>query len=157
MTWNPGGERIYGYSAEEVIGQPFSIFYTETEKMSCVPDAVLRSAADAGRHVTEGWRVRKDGTRFWANVVMTALHDSDGTLVGFGKVVQDISDKRAAHDAVLESERNFRLLVQGVTDYAIFMLSPDGRVTSWNPGARRGTAKARSWARIFPGFTRQRM
>jgi PAS domain S-box-containing protein len=81
--------------------------------------------------------VRKDGTRFWANVVMTALHDSDGTLVGFGKVVQDISDKRAAHDAVLESERNFRLLVQGVTDYAIFMLSPDGRVTSWNPGARR--------------------
>jgi len=68
---------------------------------------------------------------------MTALRDSDGELIGFGKVVRDVSDKKAAHDAVLKSERNFRLLVQGVTDYAIFMLSPDGRVTSWNSGARR--------------------
>jgi PAS domain S-box-containing protein len=137
MTWNPGGERIHGYNADEIIGQRFSVFYTETERASGVPDAALAAAADFGRHVTEGWRVRKDGTTFWANVVMTALHDSDGRLIGFGKVVQDISDKKAAHDAVLESERSFRLLVQGVIDYAVFMLSPDGHITSWNSGARR--------------------
>ncbi|CAG9229702.1 Histidine kinase [Paraburkholderia sabiae] len=137
MTWNPGGERIKGYTADEIIGQPFSVFYTETERASGVPDAALKAAASSGRYVSEGWRVRKDGTRFWANVVMTALRDNAGQLLGFGKVVQDVSDKRAAHDAVLESERSFRLLVQGVTDYAIFMLSPDGRVSSWNAGARR--------------------
>jgi len=137
MTWNPGGERIQGYTADEVIGQPFSVFYTETERASGVPEAALKAAASSGRYVTEGWRVRKDGSRFWANVVMTALRDSTGQLLGFGKVVQDVSDKKAAHDAVLESERSFRLLVQGVTDYAIFRLSPDGRVTSWNSGARR--------------------
>jgi PAS domain S-box-containing protein len=137
MTWNPGGERIKGYKAGEIIGQRFSLFYTETEKASGAPDAALRAAAESGRYVTEGWRVRKDGTTFWANVVMTALRDSGGQLIGFGKVVQDVSDKKAAHDAVLESERSFRLLVQGVTDYAIFMLSPDGRITSWNSGARR--------------------
>jgi PAS domain S-box-containing protein len=137
VTWNPGGERIQGYTASEIIGQRFSIFYTETDKAAGAPDAALRAAADSGRYVTEGWRVRKDGTTFWANVVMTALRDRDGQLIGFGKVVQDVSDKKAAHDAVLESERNFRLLVQGVTDYAIFMLSTDGRITSWNSGARR--------------------
>jgi PAS domain S-box-containing protein len=137
MTWNPGGERIQGYQAHEIIGQRFSVFYTETDRASGVPDAELRAAASSGRHVTEGWRQRKDGTMFWANVVMTALRGSDGQLLGFGKVVQDVSDKKAAHDAVLESERSFRLLVQGVTDYAIFMLSPEGRVTSWNSGAGR--------------------
>ncbi|QYD70086.1 PAS domain S-box protein [Paraburkholderia edwinii] len=137
MTWNPGGERIQGHKADEIIGQRFSVFYTETERASGGPDAALRAAASSGRHVTEGWRLKKDGTMFWAHVVMTALRDSNSQLLGFGKVIQDVSDKKAAHDAVLESERSFRLLVQGVIDYAIFMLSPEGRVTSWNPGARR--------------------
>jgi PAS domain S-box-containing protein len=137
LTWNPGGERIQGYRAEEIIGQPFSLFYPETDRASGAPAAALRAAADSGRYVAESWRVRKDGTTFWANVVMTALRNSRGHLIGFGKVVQDISDKKAAHDAVLDSERNFRLLVQGVTDYAIFMLSPTGHITSWNAGARR--------------------
>jgi len=136
-SWNPGGERIQGYKSNEIIGQRFSLFYTETERASGVPDAALRAATSSGRYVSEGWRLRKDGTVFWANVVMTALRDGDGQLLGFGKVVQDVSDKKAAHDAVLQSERSFRLLVQGVTDYAIFMLSPDGRVSSWNSGARR--------------------
>ena len=137
LTWNPGGERIQGYQSEEIVGQPFSIFYPETERASGAPKAALRAAADSGRYVVEGWRVRKDGTTFWANVVMTALRDRQGQLIGFGKVIQDVSDKKAAHDAVLQSERSFRLLVQGVTDYAIFMLSPDGQITSWNSGARR--------------------
>ncbi|TCK32684.1 PAS domain S-box-containing protein [Paraburkholderia sp. BL8N3] len=137
LTWNPGGERIQGYQSEEIVGQPFSIFYPETERASGAPKAALRAAADSGRYVVGGWRVRKDGTTVWANVVMTALRDRQGQLIGFGKVIQDVSDKKAAHDAVLQSERSFRLLVQGVTDYAIFMLSPDGHITSWNSGARR--------------------
>ncbi|MCG7400421.1 MULTISPECIES: PAS domain S-box protein [Caballeronia] len=137
LTWNPGGERIQGYRADEIIGQPFSVFYMESERASGAPEAALKAAASSGRYVSEGWRLRKDGTRFWANVVMTALRDSAGQILGFGKVVQDVSDKKAAHDAVLQSERSFRLLVQGVIDYAIFMLSPDGRITSWNSGARR--------------------
>ncbi|WP_168789005.1 hybrid sensor histidine kinase/response regulator [Paraburkholderia aromaticivorans] len=137
LTWNPGGQRIQGYRSGEIVGQPFSVFYPEAERASGAPEVALRAAADSGRYVVEGWRVRKDGTTFWANVVMTALRDSQGQLIGFGKVVQDVSDRRAAHDAVLRSERSFRLLVQGVTDYAIFMLSPDGHITSWNSGARR--------------------
>jgi len=137
LTWNPGGERIQGYSPTEIIGKPFSIFYLPEDRAAGVPERILRAASETGRHVVEGWRVRKDGSTFWANVVMTALHDAAGTLVGFGNVVRDVSDTRAAHEAVLRSERNFRLLVNGVTDYAIFMLSPQGYVTSWNAGARR--------------------
>lgn len=137
LTWNRGGERIQGYRAEEIVGQPFALFYPPEERASGAPEAALRSAAEAGRYVQEGWRVRKDGTPFWANVAMTALRDGKGEVIGFGSVVGDVSDKKASHDAVLKSERSFRLLVQGVTDYAIFMLSPDGHITSWNAGARR--------------------
>ena len=137
LTWNRGGECIQGYRAEEIVGQPFALFYPPEERVSGAPEAALRSAREAGRHVQEGWRVRKDGTLFWANVTITALSDGQGHVIGFGSVVGDVSDKKAAHDAVLKSERSFRLLVQGVTDYAIFMLSPDGHITSWNAGARR--------------------
>ncbi|MDB0573918.1 PAS domain S-box protein [Ralstonia solanacearum] len=137
LTWNPGGERIFGYRAEEIIGQPFALFYPPEDRVSGAPEAALRSATEAGRYVQEGWRVRKDGAPFWASVAATALHDSNGQLIGFGNVIADVSDKKVAYDAVLKSERNFRLLVQGVTDYAIFMLSPDGHITSWNEGARR--------------------
>jgi PAS domain S-box-containing protein len=137
LTWNPGGVRIQGYEPHEIIGHPYSLFFSEAECAAGVPEAALRTATDAGRYAVEGWRVRKDGTPFWANVVMTALRDRQGHLLGFGKVIRDVSDKKAAHEAVLKSERNFRLLVQGVTDYAIFMLSPDGHITSWNSGARR--------------------
>ncbi|REE24036.1 PAS domain S-box-containing protein [Paraburkholderia sp. BL27I4N3] len=137
LTWNPGGECIQGYRPDEIIGRSFALFYPEAERAAGAPEAALRAATAGGRYIAEGWRVRKDGTSFWANVVMTPLRDSSGKLIGFGKVVRDVSDKKAAHDAVLESERSFRLLVQGVTDYAIFMLSPDGHITSWNAGARR--------------------
>lgn len=136
-TWNPGGERIQGYRSDEIVGQPLAQLYPPEGRASGAPEAALHAAAGTGRHVEEGWRMRKDGTPFWANVAMTALRDSNNVLIGFGTVISDVSDKKAAHDAVLKSERNFRLLVQGVTDYAIFMLSPDGHITSWNAGARR--------------------
>ncbi len=136
VSWNPGAERIKGYSAAEIIGQHFSRFYTETERAAGVPAQALKTATETGRFVTEAWRVRKDGTRFWAAVVIDPIH-KDGQLVGFAKITRDMTEQRAAQLATLESERRFRLLVQGVTDYAIFMLDPRGHVANWNSGAAR--------------------
>ncbi|MDE1184719.1 PAS domain S-box protein [Paraburkholderia sp.] len=137
LTWNRGAELMHGYLADEIVGQPVSALYPDAEREAGEPAAALRAAEDTGRFVAEGRRQRKDGTPYWANVVITALRAPDGSLMGFGEVVRDVSDKKAVHDAVLESEQRFRLLVQGVTDYAIFMLSPDGHVSNWNEGARR--------------------
>ena len=136
-SWNPGARRIKGYEEAEILGRHFSIFYTDEERQKGIPDAVLQTAYEGGQFQTEGWRVRKDGTRFWASIVITALHATDGAFIGFGKIVRDMTDQRQAHEAVIESERRFRLLVQGVTDYSIFMLSPEGYVTNWNLGAAR--------------------
>jgi PAS domain S-box-containing protein len=136
MTWNPGAQKIKGYTPDEIIGEHFSRFYTDEEREAGIPDAALRTAAKAGRFTTEAWRQRKDGSRFWAMVVIDPIYQQ-GSLVGFAKVTRDITDRREAQLAALESERRFRLLVQGVTDYAIFMLNPEGQVTNWNTGAER--------------------
>ncbi|MEP6618890.1 MAG: PAS domain S-box protein [bacterium] len=137
LTWNAGAERFKGYSAADIIGQHFSIFYTEADRKADRPGLELIEAAAAGRVEDEGFRVRKDGSQFWANVVITALRDGDGTLVGFAKVTRDLTDRRAAEEALRSSERRFRLLVQGVRDYGIFMLDPTGVIVSWNEGAQR--------------------
>ena len=134
-SWNPGAERIKGYTAEEIIGQHFSCFYTPEDRANRVPWEALKTAA-ASRFNVEGWRVRKDGTRFWAAVIIDPIRQ-DGKLIGFAKVTRDMTEQRAAQLAALESERRFRLLVQGVTDYAIYMLDPDGHITNWNAGAAR--------------------
>lgn len=137
VSWNRGGETIHGYKTEEIVGRNVSVLYTDEDRRKGLPEAGLKLAKDEGRYETEGWRVRKDGSLFWANVILTALYSPQGDLLGYGRVVRDISDKKNATDAALESDRRFRLLVQGVNDYAIFMLSPEGFVTNWNPGARR--------------------
>jgi PAS domain S-box-containing protein len=137
LSWNSGARTIHGYEADEIVGQPLDLLYTAGDRQLGVPAAGLEIARRKGRHDTEGWRIRKDGTTFWASVVINALHAEDGQLAGFVKIVRDMTDKKAAHDAVLESERRFRIMVHGVTDYAIFMLSPEGLVTNWNSGARR--------------------
>jgi PAS domain S-box-containing protein len=136
-SWNAGAERIKGYRAEEILGQHFSVFYPQEDIARGKPDRELEEAVRDGRLEDEGWRLRKDGTRFWANVVITALFDDTGKLRGFGKVTRDVSERRAADEALRESEERFRLLVHGVVDYGIFMLNPDGVITSWNPGAER--------------------
>ncbi len=137
VIWNTGARRIKGYEASEIIGQHFSRFYTEEDRAAGRPQRALAEARAAGRFEAEGWRIRKDGSRFWASVVIDAIHDDDGTLIGFAKVTRDLTERRAVEQALLDSERRFRLLVQAVTDYAIFMLDPDGVVVNWNAGARR--------------------
>jgi PAS domain S-box-containing protein len=136
-NWNPGAERLKGYTPDEIIGRHFSKFYTREEWASGVPGRVLETAAREGRYEAEGWRVRKDGSRFWALVVVDAIRNEKGELEGFAKVTRDITERRSAQEALRDSERQFRLLVAGVTDYALYMLDPNGIITSWNAGAER--------------------
>ncbi|AMO25597.1 histidine kinase [Ramlibacter tataouinensis] len=137
VSWNAGAQRFKGYTAQEIIGQHFSRFYTEEDRAAGVPENALKLAREAGQFEAEGWRVRKDGSRFWANVVIDPIRDERGELVGFAKITRDITDRKLAQEALRQSEERFRILVQGVTDYAIYMLSPEGEITNWNAGARR--------------------
>ena len=137
LSWNAGAEQLKGYTAEEAIGKHFSMFYPPDVVARKYPEHELAVATKVGRFEDEGWRVRKDGTRFRANVVITALRDSEGNLVGFAKVTRDLTARRLAETALRASEQRFRLLVQGVKDYAIFMLDPNGFVATWNEGASR--------------------
>jgi len=134
-TWNPGARRFKGYEADEIIGRHFSTFFTDEDRDSGVPAHALKTAAKEGRFEAEGWRVRKDGTRFWVNAVLDPIRNDEGKLIGFAKITRDDTEKRQASLALLESERRFRTLVQGVKDYALYMLDPDGRVSNWNTGA----------------------
>ena len=134
-TWNTGAQIFKGYTAEEIIGQHFSVFYTEEDRAAGRPAIALNTAATEGRYESEGWRVRKDGTRFWTHAVIDPVLDADGRVMGYAKITRDVSDRRAMDDALRESERRFRLLVQGVQDYAIYMLDPEGNITNWNAGA----------------------
>jgi PAS domain S-box-containing protein len=136
-SWNPGAQRFKGYQAHEIVGRHFSEFYAEEDRAAGLPARALHAAATTGKFETEGWRVRKDGSRFWAYVVIDAIRSPTGDLVGFAKVTRDLTERREADDLLKRSERQFRLLVNGVTDYAIYMLSPEGIVSSWNAGAQR--------------------
>jgi PAS domain S-box-containing protein len=136
-SWNLGAKLIKQYSREEIFGQHFSVFYTPEDIARQWPHHELKVARAEGRFTDKGWRVRKDGSRFWADVTITALRDADGKLLGFSKITRDLSEQKAHDEQLRQSEERFRLLVEGVEDYAIYLLSPEGVVTSWNAGARR--------------------
>jgi PAS domain S-box-containing protein len=137
LTWNAGAERFKGYRPDDIIGQHFSRFYTPDALARGLPEQELQIASRTGVFEDEGWRVRKDGSLFWANVVITAMRDAQGELVGFAKVTRDLTQRRAHEEDLRRSEERFRLLVDGVAEYAIFMLDPNGRVSTWNSGAER--------------------
>jgi len=136
-SWNPGARRFKGYVADEIIGQHFSRFYSEEDRARGLPEKALRTARDEGRFEAEGWRMRKDGSRFWAHVIIDPVTTPEGAVIGFAKITRDLTERREAEAALLQSQEQFRLLVQGVTDYAIYMLDAQGHVSSWNAGAQR--------------------
>ena len=136
-SWNAGPQKFKGYEASEIIGEHFSRFYTPEDQAAGRPARALHTAAIEGRFEHEGWRVRKDGTHFWAHVVIDPIRQPDGTLVGYAKVTRDLTERRHAEADLRRSEQAFQLLVQGVTDYAIYMLDPQGMVSNWNAGAQR--------------------
>ena len=137
LTWNAGAERFKGYKAEEIIGEHFSRFYPSEALASGLPEHELEVAKQTGVFEDEGWRVRKDGSQFWANVVITAIRNARAELVGFAKVTRDLTQRRSHEEELRRSEERFRLLIEGVQEYAIFMLDPNGHVATWNSGAQR--------------------
>jgi PAS domain S-box-containing protein len=134
-SWNTGAARIMGYTPEQIVGRQFSVFYPQEAVDAGWPAHELEVAGRLGRFEDEGWRVRKDGSRFLANVVITALYDDDGNVTGFSKVSRDLTEQRRQEQLLRDSEERFRMLVENVKDYALFMLTPEGNVASWNAGA----------------------
>jgi PAS domain S-box-containing protein len=136
-NWNAGAQRFKGYRAEEVVGSHFSRFYSEKDRANGLPTRALEIAATQGKFASEGWRVRKDGTQFWAHVVIDPIRGAGGEILGYAKITRDLTERRAAEQSLRNSQEQFRLLVQSVTDYAIYMIDSEGHVSSWNAGAER--------------------
>lgn len=152
-SWNAGAKRFKGYEEAEILGQHFSRFYTPEDRKAGLPQRALDTAINEGRFEGEGWRVRKDGTHFWSHVVIDPIFDPSGKLLGFAKITRDLTDRKMAEEILKQSEQQFRLLVQSVTDYAIYMLAPDGRLTNWNWGAaHQGLPARRSHRSTFFDF-----
>ena len=137
LTWNEGAKRHKGYSRDEIIGKHFSIFYTPRDIEDKKPDRELVIAVETGKYEEEGWRVKKDGSLFWANVVITPLYNNVNKHIGFSKVTRNLTDRRRNEEELRQSEERYRSLVEQVTDYGIFMMDEQGRIVSWNEGARR--------------------
>ncbi|MGO8097224.1 PAS domain S-box protein [Rhizobium leguminosarum] len=136
-SWNTGAQRFKGYKPSEILGEHFSRFYLEEDRAAGMPARALATAEEHGRFEGEGWRQRKDGSRFWAHVIIDPIRRPSGDLIGYAKITRDLTERRAAENAIRQSEEQFRRLVQGVSDYAIYMLDPGGNVSSWNFGAER--------------------
>ena len=136
-SWNAGARRFKGYEEAEIVGQHFSRFYTPEDRATGLPERALATAREQGKFEGEGWRVRKDGGRFWASVIIDPIRNRSGDLVGYAKITRDLTERKAAESVLRSSEEQFKRLVQGVTDYSIYLLSTEGLVASWNAGAQR--------------------
>jgi PAS domain S-box-containing protein len=149
LDWNKGAEKLKGYRASEIVGKNFRLFYPKEEKDNRLPDQLLDLAAKNGSTLHDGWRIKKDGERFWGSVVITALHDDNGNIIGYSKVTRDLTDKKIAEDKVnnlLEelhqlndelkrSEERYHKMISEVQDYAIILLDVAGNIENWNTGA----------------------
>jgi PAS domain S-box-containing protein len=136
-TWNAGVERLLHHKAAEIVGTHFSCLYPLEERQSGAPQKLLESAIQKGSAEDEGWRVRRDGSKFWASIAVAAVRAEQNRLIGFGVVTHDLTERRRAELALRRSEDRFRLMAESVQDYAIFMLDPEGNVSTWNRGAER--------------------
>lgn len=136
-SWNSGAQRSTGYRADEIIGQHFACLYSNEDQLAGKPDEDLLTARSEGRFETESWRIRKDGTQFLASVVIDPVRTHDGTLIGYAKITRDLTERQQDKNRLRHSEEQFRRLVHSVEDYAIYMLDPQGLVSSWNSGAQR--------------------
>ena len=137
QNWNKGAQTIKGYTEEEIIGKHFSIFYFEEDIKQNLPQKLLNQAAEEGRALHEGWRKRKDNTRFWGSITISAVHDNANTIIGFCKVTRDLTDKKLADDTLRMSEERYHQMIAEVQDYAIILLSPEGIIENWNLGAEK--------------------
>ena len=135
VSWNEGAKRIKGYEPDEIIGKHFSVFYIPEDLENKKPERELRIATETGKYEEEGWRKRKDGSLFWAHVIITAIYDPKGQHLGFSKITRDLTERKHAEDQLKQSEERYRLLVEQVEDYGIFMLDETGHISSWNEGA----------------------
>ena len=135
-NWNKGAERIKGYKAKEIVGKHFSVFYTPEDQAAQLPRKALETARKEKHFLAEGWRVRKDGTRFFASVVIDPIYEKR-KLIGFAKITRDITERQDALTELTKSESQFKTLVGAVTDYALYMLDPTGIVSNWNAGGER--------------------
>lgn len=137
QNWNKGAEKIKQYREEEIIGKHFSIFYLPEDQEQNLPYRLMQEARTTGKAVQEGWRKRKDGSLFWGSITITALHDDDNNVIGFGKVTRDLTHKKLAEDELRSSEERYHQMVAEVQDYAIILLSPEGVIQNWNIGAEK--------------------
>ncbi len=151
VSWNKGAERIKGYTEGEIAGKNFTLFYTEEDRNAGIPQQLLEEARTNGRTQCEGWRVGKDDDKFWAYVVITAVKDQDGKVIGFIKITRDLSERQAAEKTISDYEfdlkdlaqksqrlrKIYQVFISEVTDYAIILLDENGVIVDWNPGARK--------------------
>jgi PAS domain S-box-containing protein len=137
QDWNKGAEKIKLYAESEIVGKHFSVFYFPEDIENDLPKKLLNEAEYTGRAGHEGWRKRKDGTRFWGSITITAIHNKDQDVIGFCKVTRDLTDKKIADDNLRMSEERYHKMVSEVQDYAIILLDVDGVIENWNVGAKK--------------------
>jgi PAS domain S-box-containing protein len=134
-SWNAGILRIAGYASGMIVGQHFSMLYPPDAVKRGWPEHVLKVAASTGHFEDEGWRLRRDGSRFWGEVAISALRGDDAEVTGFSYIMRDVTGRREQEALLRESDERFRVLVESIKDYAIFMLTPEGNIATWNAGA----------------------